>query len=73
MKKDSAYYRWEQIKKEKNRRYTQKQKMEDMYKLKLISKLEKVNKEIHDKNLFPKDYLLDVIKHIAGFDKDINN
>lgn len=46
------------------------------YKLKLISKLEKVNKEIHDKNLFPKDYLLDAIKHIAGFDKiadDINN
>ncbi len=46
------------------------------YKLKLISKLEKVNKEMHDQNLFPKDYLLDVIKHIAGFDQianDINN
>ena len=39
------------------------------FKLRLISKLEKVNKEIHDKDLFPKDYLLDVIQYIAEFVK----
>ena len=43
---------------EQAQEYTRKRRK---YKLKLISKLEKVNKEIHDKNLFPKDYLQTIL------------